>query len=708
MNQLYNKTINITIKEPELDFDLYYLSYNGKLTVIAEYFNGNTIEENKKIVSEVKDDKSALDITAFLGFGNIFLYLLTYDADPYRLDSKCQNTWHIICYKGENKILNILLNYERYRIKTISLDILNQIKKSYNFSKLDIVKGKPSRAMNLTETNLNKFNSFQTKLKEETMSVIKRVMQILEKALCQKDKEGRNPLHYAAMSKFPLSYLVVENILDFDFFSFSGWDAFLKLYEDIQYLEIKEDRKCDPRRCLKLDKDYSDLLGIDIIKKLSISFNNTKKELLKRIINMQDNMGDTALHVAAFHGDHRIVTKLLAYGGDKLIKNNEDKIPLDMAKNNFVRNVLTSLNKAAKNSDSKNVTELVFFGHNINSKTTVFSQAPIHKVIESKKQNKHEVLKKILDMGSDPNIKDSNSWTALHYACEYGDFDSVKILIQHRADINSYSNNHRTPLHLASSKNFPIIVQFLLDNKANVNYKDHNGCTPLHLAAKSGNIECLSLLLTYGGDLYCEDFRKWNILHYAAFQGHSKAVRFISKYDADYNILQTVRNSQNKLSIEITRDPSVKPYFMTLWHTAKYGDLDMTSQLLNEGEDINQKSVFMENTPLHVAVFNNHYLLVRLLLRNKANSNEVNKDGITPGEYASMINAAIIKISKELDMNQTIDLKDFVRNPLNKSEKYLQTIVSEKNNNVRIWNAVDFSNKICDLLEGKIPVNDIK
>ncbi len=60
------------------------------------------------------------------------------------------------------------------------------------------------------------------------------------------------------------------------------------------------------------------------------------------------------------------------------------------------------------------------FGEDINEKRSIFSQTPIHKIIENddKKGNKSQVLKELLDMGADPNIKDLNCWSALHYACD--------------------------------------------------------------------------------------------------------------------------------------------------------------------------------------------------------------------------------------------------------------------------------------------------
>jgi ankyrin repeat protein len=414
---------------------------------------------------------------------------------------------------------------------------------------------------------------------------------------------------------------IINYILDYDFFQIDeSWGQFLTLFGDIQCLEIKEERVFDPRRSLRLERELMNLLGESIIKELSSYFQKKKKSLLKDILNIQDNQGDTVLHVAAFHGDYRIVQKLINCKADKTIRNDDNKIPVDLAKDNFVRKVLTNLNKAAKAADEKNMTELIHFGHDINERLSIFNQAPIHKVIESKEKDKYDVLKKMLDMGADPNLKDSNSWTALHYSCEFGDFDAVKILLSKGANVDAYSNNHRTGLHLSSSMNFPKIVTYLLENGANPNFEDNQKCTPLHLAAKHGNIDCMAILLSYKATLYAEDFRRWNILHYAAFQGHSKAVRYISKYDSDRNHLQTTRNSQSKLAIEIVRDHRVKPYFITLWHASKEGDLDMVRWLQNEGEDLDEQSTFMKNTPLHIAVFNNHYLLVRLLLELGASS----------------------------------------------------------------------------------------
>jgi ankyrin repeat protein len=842
LTQIYNKTI--TLKKPfqhDNNFDIAYLTYTGKLSMIADEFNKLSIEDTVKLVNDNNfSNRSALQISAFLGFSNIFLYLLTFDADIYHQDEKLQNFCHLIFYKGEQKTLSIFLNFLRFRLKIESLEAVENLKKTYSFSKLDVNRGKLSRAVNPTESNIKRFETFQQKLKDEAYNFIAKALKIYQIIFSQSDYQGRNPLHYAAMSKYPLCNLVIDDILQFDFFKNDGWDEFVSLFEELQNLEVKNERIMDPRRCQRLEKEFSNLLGDYIIEDLRKRFINGKNELVKSIINSQDKINDTVLHIAAFHGDYRIVNKLLWYKADKKIRNQEGKFPVDLAKDNYVRKTLTNLNKAAKNSDSKNITELVHFGHDINSKLSIFSQAPVHKIIESNKIEKYKVLKKLLDMGADPNLQDSNGWTALHYACELGDFEAVKILLNSKAQIDSYSNNKKTPLHFAAIHNYHDIVKYILE-KGNSNYnnnnnfnsnvesfsgnktqrnfkniesqnlreshnekdmekffnnndndkqndkkkdkdkdkenpiskdfnnqvsktarnfptnlekeknfgistsgtanfyfnssngngvnnnnntkrssmnfniekndliynkKDLNNCTPLHLAAKNGSVESLALLLVYGSDLYAKDFRGWNILHYGAFQGHAKIVKYISRYDADYNILKTSRNSQNKLAIEIVRDYNLKHYFHNIWEGAKEGKLDLVRQLINEGENINENSTFLRNTPLHLAVLNNHYLMVRLLLDNGAYGDIKNQDGINCEEYAELINYNINtyitrkKIETRDYMRIQIDLRECLRNVLNVNEKTLNYIICEKNRKVMLWQMIDFSNKITNLLKG--------
>ena len=693
------------------DFNLCFYVYQGKLTSIIEVFNHQPIEKSIKIVKEAVADKNRtpLQIAAFLNYSNIFVYLLTFEADSGKIDEDQQSTWHILGYRGHTRIMGILLNHIRYVLKQKSLKKIDSIKKEYGFSSLDIVKGKLSKAVYLTEVNIQKFQELQKKVKKEAERLIKEFIDMLTKYLGAKDKNGQTPLHLAAMSKFSLSHEIINQILDFDFFHLDeSWEDYLSIFSEIQALEIKKERmNQDPRRCQRIERELITLLGEDAIKnQLTEFFKIEKRKMLQGLINIKDNNGDNLLHICSFFGNYKIINRLINYGGNKRIQNKGDKKPVDIAKDNKVRKNLTNLNEAAKASNEKDIQELVNFGKDINEKLSIFSFAPIHKIIESRKKNKHEVLKKMLLLGSDPNTKDSNGWTALHYACQYGDFESLKILIDTKANINAFSNNQRTPLHLAAKMNRIEIVKYLTDkilsqkggmNTKFLNAKDDHGCTPSHLAAKEGNKECLEILLTKGADLYAVDLCGWNILHYASFHARKDTIRFICKYDADYDKLQNTKNTQNKLPIEILSNYNLKPYFMSLWHAAREGDLDMTKRLIvNENQNPNEQTYFEKNTPLHLAVLNNHYLEVRLLLEYKANKTIKNKYGILPYEYATLMTKPIqlkYKESKDIDRD-TFDLRGIIQNLINKPSDIVDATVCKKNHNLRVWTANDFNEKI--------------
>lgn len=424
--QHYNKIISFVplhMDENSVHFDLCFRTYYGKLTLIVEQFNHEPIEQSVKIVqnSTAEDQNhNPLQIASFLNYSNIFLYLLTFEADPNKKDSNSQNTWHILGYRGHPKLAGLLLNYIRYKLKMEMLSKIDEVKAKSGFSNLDIVKGKLSRAVRLNEENIDKFNILQNKIKELSIQLIDNFLKKVMDGLTCRDKEQQTPFHLAAMSKFPLCHKFIIDILDFEFFKLDdSWKDFLSLFLELQTIETKKERlNQDPRKCLRLERELIALLGENIIDDLSLYYRTKKSLLMADLINSQDNNGDSILHISAFHGDFKIVGRLVFYGGNKKLKNNKGQLPVDLAKDNFVRKVLTNLNKAAKASDEKNIKELVNFGKDINEKISIFWQAPIHKIIESKDPKKHDVLQKMLDLGSDPNIKDSNGWSALHYACQ--------------------------------------------------------------------------------------------------------------------------------------------------------------------------------------------------------------------------------------------------------------------------------------------------
>uniref|UniRef100_U5ER16 Putative regulatory factor x-associated ankyrin-containing protein n=1 Tax=Corethrella appendiculata TaxID=1370023 RepID=U5ER16_9DIPT len=84
------------------------------------------------------------------------------------------------------------------------------------------------------------------------------------------------------------------------------------------------------------------------------------------------------------------------------------------------------------------------------------------------------------------NALDSKQLTPLHWACYYGQLQSVNILIKYGADVNKLAPDMISPLLLAAAGGHHEIVRKLLQYKVDVNHMDIIGNTALMYAA-AGN-----------------------------------------------------------------------------------------------------------------------------------------------------------------------------------------------------------------------------
>lgn len=137
------------------------------------------------------------------------------------------------------------------------------------------------------------------------------------------------------------------------------------------------------------------------------------------------------------------------------------------------------------------------------------------------------MVKQLLDSGTNPDQNDGRNYTALTAACSEGNYDIVKLLIEHKCtvdiEIKEYIDEKEagyTPLMYAVNKEEKYdIVKLLIDNNANVNHKaSSDGCTPLIIATKypnSSNYKIVDLLIKNGADVNATDNEGKTVLAYA-------------------------------------------------------------------------------------------------------------------------------------------------------------------------------------------------
>lgn len=144
-------------------------------------------------------------------------------------------------------------------------------------------------------------------------------------------------------------------------------------------------------------------------------------------------------------------------------------------------------------------------------------------------------VEQLLANGSDIHAPSTfQGYTALHLAVVKGELELVKRLLELGADPNRHADGARTvlPLALVHGCNLQI-VDLLLEAGAHLEAPDDNGFRPLHAAAEVGSVPGVRHLLTKGANIQAATKRGLTPLHIACGLGHVEAARELVSQGAD-------------------------------------------------------------------------------------------------------------------------------------------------------------------------------
>jgi ankyrin repeat protein len=155
-----------------------------------------------------------------------------------------------------------------------------------------------------------------------------------------------------------------------------------------------------------------------------------------------------------------------------------------------------------------------------------------HKLLVACEKGNLEGVKRLLEKNVEVNAKDDYGWTALAEAA-YGGYNEIaEILINNGADVNAKDRNGWTALMWAAGRGCTEIVEMLIDNGADVNAKADDGLTALMCTAGTGQTEAAEILIERGADVNAKADDGLTALMRAEERGHPEIVNLLREAGA--------------------------------------------------------------------------------------------------------------------------------------------------------------------------------
>ena len=239
---------------------------------------------------------------------------------------------------------------------------------------------------------------------------------------------------------------------------------------------------------------------------------------------------------------------------------------------------------------------------------TVALAAPVHAQVDCADWNTAAFFEvagvldvtRCLQIGADPDARDKDGKSPLHFATDNGSAEAVMALLDASADHDVWDRSGFTPLHRAAAHGNAEAVTALLDAGADPNIRGEAGMTPLHGAGTAGAV---AALIEAGADPNAGDELGWTPLHLAARSGTGETVTALVEAGADPNaggesgvtpLHLAARSGTGETVIALVEagaDPNAGGESgVTLLHlAARFGTGETVTALLEAGADPNAR-----------------------------------------------------------------------------------------------------------------------
>jgi uncharacterized protein len=262
------------------------------------------------------------------------------------------------------------------------------------------------------------------------------------------------------------------------------------------------------------------------------------------------------------------------------------------------------------------------------ARTSTGQDSPL---LDAVKRRDAATVNTLLRQKANPDARQADGSTALHWAAHRNDVEVASALIRGGAKVDVANDLGVTPLLLACENGSNELVTMLLAKGANPNAATMAGESPLMAAARSGALTAVGALLKRGADPNAtEPTRKQTALMWAVAAQQPEVVRVLLEAGAQVSA-RTVSNRQLVYTgfRYITSPPSESSNtvaevdlggFSPILFAAQQGNVEVARLLLDAGANKNDQS-FLGQTALIIAAHSSHTDLVRLLLERGADPN---------------------------------------------------------------------------------------
>lgn len=175
-----------------------------------------------------------------------------------------------------------------------------------------------------------------------------------------------------------------------------------------------------------------------------------------------------------------------------------------------------------------------------------------------------EAVRRYIDMGANPNAKDTDGNSAINAiaAKNNPDMDMMncfRYLLIKGADANFQNNDGSTPLisHFAAGCFNKAVLDVLFQYGADADRKNYDGLSAMFYAVSGGNLQGAEYLLSKGADINLKDSRSETALHYATRNSEYDIVTFLLNNGADKNIY----NDSGKSPLDMAKESNDEKMF---------------------------------------------------------------------------------------------------------------------------------------------------